>query len=95
MSQACHVDMVSHDGTFEIWALNARASAHRVREFISDGVTAGRFRGVHAEFVGESVSLLIDGIQHGELLKRTGLTSGEDYRELSGLVLAALTNTST
>lgn len=94
MSRTCHVDMVSDDATFEIWALNARASAQRVREFISDGVAAGRFRGVHAEFVGESVGLLIDGIQHGELLERTGLSSGEAYRELGGLVLAALTNTS-
>ena len=94
MSRSCHVDMVSHDATYDIWALNARASAQRVREFIGEGVATGRFRGVHAEFVGESVGLLVDGIQHGELLERTGLTSGEAYRELSGLVLAALTNTS-
>jgi AcrR family transcriptional regulator len=93
MSQACHLDMVSHDANFEIWALNAHASAQRVREFIRDGVAAGRFRGMHAEFVGESVSLLVDGIQHGELLERTGLSSGEAYSELSELVLAALTNT--
>ncbi|MFI0354948.1 hypothetical protein [Actinomadura sp. 9N407] len=93
MSQTCHLDMVSPDATFEIWALNARASAQRVREFIRDGVAAGRFRGMHAEFVGESVSLLVDGIQHGELLERTGLSSGEAYSELGELVLAALTNT--
>jgi len=88
-----HVDMVADDVTFEIWALNARASARRVREFIGEGVEAGLFRGVPAEFVGESVSLLIDGIQHGELLERTGLSSGEAYTELSELVVAALTNT--
>jgi hypothetical protein len=70
MSQACHGDTVSPDGTFEVWAPNARASAQRVREFISDGVAAGHFHGVHAEFAGET------------------------YRELSGLVLAALTSTS-
>lgn len=93
MSRTCHVDMVADDAAFEIWALNARASARRVREFISEGLATGQFRGVHAEFVGESVSLLIDGIQHGELLERTGLSSGEAYTELSELVLAALTNT--
>jgi hypothetical protein len=48
---------------------------------------------VHAQFVGESVGLLVDGIQHGDLLERTGLSSGDAYRELSGLVLATLTNT--
>jgi AcrR family transcriptional regulator len=93
MSQICHADMVADDAAFEVWALNARASARRVREFISEGVEAGQFRGVHAEFVGESVSMLIDGIQHGELLERTGLASSEAYTELSELVLAALTNT--
>lgn len=93
MSPACHVDMVSDEATYEIWALNARASAQRVREFINEGVAAGRFRSVHAQFVGESVGLLVDGIQHGDLLERTGLSSGDAYRELSGLVLATLTNT--
>ena len=92
MSRECHMDMVSNDATYEIWALNAHASAHRVREFIREGVDAGKFRGVHAEFVGESVNVLVDGIQHGEFLARTGLTSGEAYTELSDLVLAALTN---
>ncbi|MGW5715154.1 TetR/AcrR family transcriptional regulator [Amycolatopsis sp. NPDC003865] len=93
MSQQCHIDMVADDATFEIWALNARASAQRVREFIREGVESGQFRAVHAAFVGESVTLLVDGIQHGELLERTGLTSGEAYAELSEVVLAALTNT--
>jgi AcrR family transcriptional regulator len=93
MSRTCHVDMVADDAAFEIWALNARASAQRVREFIGEGVEVGQFRGVHADFVGESVSLLIEGIQQGELLERTGLSSGEAYTELSELVLAALTNT--
>ena len=92
MSRKCHVDMVADDETFEIWALNALASAQRVREFIGEGVEAGVFRGVHAAFVGETVSLLVDAIQHGELLERTGLSSGEAYTELSELVLATLTN---
>ena len=94
MSRQCHIDMVADDETFEMWALNARASAQRVREFISEGVAAGVFRGVHAAFVGETVGLLVDAIQHGELLERTGLSSGEAYTELSELVLATLTNPS-
>ena len=56
-------------------------------------MAAGRFRSVHAQFVGESAGLLVDGIQHGDLLERTGLSSGDAYRELSALVLATLTNT--
>jgi AcrR family transcriptional regulator len=92
MSRACYEDMVTNDATGEIYAVNSAAAARRVREYIRDGVADGTFRAVHAEFVGEAVSLLIDGIQHGELLARTGLSSGDAFTELSDLVLAALTN---
>jgi AcrR family transcriptional regulator len=92
MSRACYEDLVTHDSTRDIYAINSAAAAQRVREYIRDGVQAGDFRAVHAEFVGEAVSLLIDGIQHGELLTRTGLSSGDAFTEVSDLVLAALTN---
>lgn len=92
MSPACYQDMVGHDATRDIYAVNSAAAARRVREYIRHGVDTGSFRTVHAEFVGEAVSLLIDGIQHGELLTRTGLSSGDAFTELSNLVLAALTN---
>ncbi|HWC84459.1 MAG TPA: TetR/AcrR family transcriptional regulator [Pseudonocardiaceae bacterium] len=94
MSPACYQDMVVQDSTREIYAINSAAAARRVREFIREGVAEGYFRALHAEFVGEAVSLLIDGIQHGQLLIRTGLSSGDAYGELSDLVLAALTNRS-
>jgi hypothetical protein len=65
-----------------------------VRGFVREGIDEGRFRTVHAEFVGETVTLLIDSIFHGELLNRTGLSSGDAFTQLSDLVLAALTNKS-
>ena len=94
MSPACYADMVSNDTTRAIYALNSAAAADRVRRFIDEGIHSGALRNVDAKFVGEAVSLLIDGIQHGELLNRTGLSSGEAFTALSDLVLAALTNTS-
>jgi len=94
LSQACYDDMVAHDSTRDVYAVNSAAAARRVRGFIRDGISGGRFRTVHAEFVGEAVGLLIDGIQHGELLNRTGLSSGDAFTQLSDLVLAALTNKS-
>lgn len=94
LSQACYDDMVTHDSTRDIYAVNSAAAARRVRELIKQGIEAGLFRAVHAEFVGEAVGLLIDGIQHGELLARTSLTSGDAFTELSDLVLSALTNRS-
>lgn len=94
LSPDCYDDMVAHDSTRGIYAVNSAAAARRVRELIGDGIRTGRFRPVHAEFVGEAVGLLIDGIQHGELLARTGLSSGDAFTELSDLVLSALTNKS-
>jgi AcrR family transcriptional regulator len=90
MSQACYDDMTNSETADLIYQLNAQTSARRVRELIHEGVEAKVFRPVHAEFIGESVSLLIDGIMHGQLLKRTGLNSGEAYHELSALVLNAM-----
>jgi AcrR family transcriptional regulator len=92
MSPACYEDMVSSDLTAEIYAVNSAAAARRVREFIHEGVGSGAFRAVHAAFVAEAVALLIDGIQHGVLLNRTGMSSGDAFAELSDLVLAALLN---
>lgn len=92
MSPACYEDMVSADLTAEIYAVNSAAAARRVRGLIHEGVEAGAFRAVHAAFVAEVVALLIDGIQHGALLNRTGMSSGDAYAELSDLVLAALLN---
>jgi AcrR family transcriptional regulator len=92
MSAACYEDMVSSDLAAEIYAVNSAAAARRVREMIHEGVASGAFRAVHAAFVGETVALLIDGIQHGVLLNRTGMSSGDAYAELGHLVLAALLN---
>jgi hypothetical protein len=86
-------DMVAHDSTRGIYSLNSAAAGRRVHELIREGIDAGLFRTIHAEFVGEAVGL-IDGIQHGELLARTGLSSGDAFTELSDLVLSALTNKS-
>jgi AcrR family transcriptional regulator len=91
MSPECYADMISMEATAEIYASHSLASAHRVRESIQDGVASGAFRAVNAEFVGAAVSLLIDGIQHGELLDRSGLSTADAYTELGALVLSALT----
>jgi AcrR family transcriptional regulator len=93
MSPVCYGDMLSYEPTRGIYERNSLAAANRVREFIQEGVLAGTFRVVSGEFVGAAVALLIDGIQHGELLERTGLSSGDAFTELSTFVLSALTNT--
>ncbi|PRX50100.1 TetR family transcriptional regulator [Prauserella shujinwangii] len=92
MSSTCYQDMLEDDATREIYVINSAAAARRVRELVHQGVDAGHFRPVHAEFVAEAVGLLIEGIQNGELLDRTGLSNGDAFMELSDLVVTALTN---
>ena len=92
MSERCYADMISFGATRDIYDHNSRVAAGRVNSMIQEGIATGAFRQLHAEFVGQAVSLLIEGIQEGTLLRRTGLSSGEAYNELSGLVLASLTN---
>ena len=90
MSPACYEDMMQLRVTRDIYELNSDAAANRVRGFIEDGIAAGKFRATDARFIGEAVSLLIDGIMGGILLERTGLTSGQAYNEVGALVLNAL-----
>jgi|SRR5215469_924471 len=92
MSENCYSDMVSYAITRDIYDHNSRVAASRVNSMIQEGIAAGKFRQLHAEFVGQAISVLIEGIQGGTLLRRTGLSSGEAYHELSGLVLGSLTN---
>ncbi|MGV9823815.1 TetR/AcrR family transcriptional regulator [Nocardia xishanensis] len=92
MSAACYADMVAFGVTSDIYAINSQAAAERVRQFIHEGVEQGAFRAVHAEFIAEAVSGIIERIQDGRLLKRTGLSSGDAFSELSAFILAALTN---
>ncbi|WP_205661097.1 TetR/AcrR family transcriptional regulator [Amycolatopsis vastitatis] len=92
MSPECYADLLTFEATAELYARHSLAAAHRVRESIQDGVASGAFRAVNADFVGAAVSLLIDGIQHGELLDRSGLSMADAYTELGALVLAALAN---
>ena len=94
MSPDCYDDMIKLRATRDIYELNSEAAATCVRSFIEDGIASGEFRATNARFLGEAVWLLIEGILHGVLLERTGLTSGQAYNEIGTLVLNALTNQS-
>ena len=95
MSPDCYDDMIKLRATRDIYELNSEAAAtlraelHRGRDRL--GPVPGA---TNARFLGEAVWLLIEGILHGVLLERTGLTSGQAYNEIGTLVLNALTNQS-
>jgi AcrR family transcriptional regulator len=90
MSSACYDDMIQLRVTRDIYEVNSNAAADRVRTLIEQGIAADEFRAANARFVGEAVWLLIEGILHGVLLQRTGLSSGQAYNEIGTLVLSAL-----
>lgn len=84
-------DIADFEPARETYVANARSAVERIRGFIREGVEQGIFRDVHAAFVAEMVHLAIDGIQDGEVLEHTGLSSSEAFAELATFVLGGLT----
>jgi AcrR family transcriptional regulator len=89
-SQNFYRDMVSYGPTAEIYLINSRAAAERVRGLIEEGVSQGEFRRADASLASQAVALLIDGVQSGALLDTTGLTAGEAFTELGELLVNGL-----
>jgi AcrR family transcriptional regulator len=90
MSPRFYEDMVAYEPTARVYSDNAAAAAKRVRQFISQGVTAGYFRPVHGVFAAQLVALAIEGIHSGELLSGTGMSAGEAFSELGDLIVNGL-----
>ncbi|MQY18974.1 TetR/AcrR family transcriptional regulator [Nocardia macrotermitis] len=90
-SQAFYADMVGFGPTAAIYRQNSDTAARRVREMIEDGVRQDVFREVDGAFAAQLITLAIDGIQSGVLLRSTGFTAGDAFAELGDLVLNGLT----
>ncbi|AGZ50577.1 TetR/AcrR family transcriptional regulator [Mycobacterium kansasii] len=89
-SPSFYADMKSYRPTADIYRVNSAAAAHRVQQFIADGIRAGALRDVNGLFVGQLIALAIDGVQSGALLDPTGLTAGQAYQEIADLLLHGL-----
>jgi AcrR family transcriptional regulator len=74
------------------YELNGRAAAARIRAFISQGVTDGTFREVHATLIAEMAGVLIESIQTGLVAARTGVSDAEAFTALSELLLHGIAN---
>ncbi len=74
----------------EIYERNTRIAADRVRELIDEGVAAGEFRGVHAQFAADLTATMMVRIQQGGVRDRTGLDHADAYRELATLLTAGI-----
>lgn len=85
-------DMAHFEPAREVYEVNTRQAAVRIRNLIAEGVADGVFRDVHAAFVGEVVAATMQGIQRGEVTARTGLSDSEAYAELASLIVHAISS---
>ncbi|MEU4837650.1 TetR/AcrR family transcriptional regulator [Nocardia testacea] len=74
----------------EVYERNTRIAAGRVQELITDGVTSGDFRGVHAAFAADLVATMMVRIQQGGVRTVTGLDDASAYRELAAILTTGI-----
>jgi len=89
-SPAFFADVAAFAPAREIYERNTRAAAGRVQQLVSEGVTAGTIRPVHASFVGVAVAAVMSAIHRGDVTTATGLDDAAAYRELADLVVAGI-----
>lgn len=86
-STAFMEDVAAFAPAREVYELNTRAAAQRVRELIDSGVSDAAFRPVAAAFVANVVSATMVRIQRGEVRRESGLSDSEAYAALAELVV--------
>lgn len=90
MSRTFLDDMAEFAPTAEVYRRNTGIAADKIRELIAEGVDAGAFRSVRADFVAEVVVVVMHEIRAGEMFARLEMSDAEAYQELASLVLHAL-----
>jgi AcrR family transcriptional regulator len=74
------------------YATARETSSRRLTGYLRQGIEHGSFRGVDPRFVESVTAFLADRIQSGELPRRAGISTARANRELSTLIVSALTN---
>ncbi|MFE3293463.1 TetR/AcrR family transcriptional regulator [Rhodococcus sp. NPDC059234] len=83
-------DLAANAVVREVYERNTRFAARRVQELIAEGVDAGEFRDVHAEFAADVVTSTMVRIQCRQVAEATGLDDAQAYAELAALVTHGL-----
>ncbi|WP_131768754.1 TetR/AcrR family transcriptional regulator [Candidatus Protofrankia californiensis] len=86
-SEAFRRDLAAFPPARDVYELNTRIAAARIRMLVAEGVAGGAFRDVHASFVGHVATLAMVAIQQGEIAGVTGLSDADAYAELAKLLL--------
>jgi AcrR family transcriptional regulator len=89
-SPAFMADVAAFEPARAVYELNSHAAAGRIRSFITDGVSQGVFREVHAPLIAELTALLIEEIQSGAVRARTGVGDAEAFTALGELLLGGM-----
>ena len=74
----------------EIYEQNIGIAAQKVQDLITEGVTKGDFRQVHAAFAGDLVGTMMMRIQQGSVRGHSGLDDAGAYRELATILTAGI-----
>jgi AcrR family transcriptional regulator len=90
-SERFYADLTAFPPALEVYQANTVLAAERVGDLVTEGVTTGVLRPVHAAFVGAAVTQVMAAIQRGEIGAATGLDDAEAYRQLADLVISGLT----
>jgi AcrR family transcriptional regulator len=89
-SDAFMEDLAAFAPARELYEQNTRAAARRVHDLISDGVTTGDVRDVHAAFVADVAASVMVRIQQRGVKEAVGLDDSQAYLELAQLLTAGI-----
>lgn len=89
-SEQFMLDMSNFAPAREVYEMNTKFAAERVKTLIDEGVAAGDFRKVNAAFVADLTSATMVRIQLGEVRQRTGLGDAKAYQELAAILTAGI-----
>lgn len=89
-SEQFMMDMSNFKPAREVYEVNTKFAAARVKELINEGVAAGDFRKVNAAFAADMTSATMVRIQLGEVRARTGLGDAKAYKELASILTAGI-----
>jgi AcrR family transcriptional regulator len=88
----CRQGVVTNPGVRQAYATAQEASSHWLAAYLRHAVEHGSFRGVDTRFVEGVTAFLTERIQSGQLPRRAGISTAKANRELTTLIVSALTN---
>lgn len=90
-SPAFFTDLDNFAPAIEIYRRNTEIAADRVKELMTEGLTADAKSRLNINFVGAVAALTMEHIHRGQIGATTGLDDSAAYRALADLIVAGMT----